>query len=339
MKEIPVSFIPGDGIGPEVAGAARKIIDAAGAPIVWETVYAGAEQIEKHGTPLPPFVLGSIRRNGFALKGPISTPIGCGFRSVNVALRKELDLFANVRPVKTLASLKCRFDNVDIIVIRENTEDLYVGREAMIDNDTAESYKRFTRAGCERIAHFAFKFALDNNRKRVTAVHKANIMKFTDGMFLSVACEVSKEYPTIVFDDILVDALCMKLVQTPEKFDVLLTPNLYGDIVSDLTAGLVGGLGLAPSANIGRNYAVFEPCHGSAPDIAGKNLANPSAAVLSGVMLLRRLGLREIACNVQNALYSVLTAGEVLTMDLGGSASTQQFTEAVIDNLQQTRLF
>jgi len=339
MEERPVSFIPGDGIGPEVAGAARKIIDAAGAPILWETVCAGAAQIEKHGTPLPPYVLGSIRRNGYALKGPIATPIGCGFRSVNVALRKELDLFANVRPVRTLAGLKSRYDNVDIIVVRENTEDLYVGREAMIDDDTAESYKRFTRAGCQRIAHFAFKYALDNNRKRVTAVHKANIMKFTDGMFLSVAREVSEEYPTIAFDDILVDALCMKLVQMPEKFDVLLTPNLYGDIVSDLTAGLVGGLGLAPSANIGRNYAVFEPCHGSAPDIAGQNIANPSAAILSGVLMLRRMGLREIACHVQNALYSVLSEGDVLTMDLDGRASTEQFTEAVISHLQQAKLF
>lgn len=266
-----VTLIPGDGSGPEVIAAAKRIVEATSVPIEWDEMEAGAAMIEKYGTPLPDRVLDSIRRTGVALKGPITTPVGTGFRSVNVALRKTFDLYANVRPAKTLPGLAGRFENVDLVIVRENTEDLYAGIEHMVGEDAAESIKLITRKGCERIVRYAFEYAVREGRKKVTAVHKANIMKCTDGLFLDVARQIAKEYPQIAFDDSIVDAMCMRLVMHPEDYDVLVCPNLYGDIVSDLCAGLVGGLGLTPSANIGEAGAIFEPIHGSAPDIAGQH--------------------------------------------------------------------
>lgn len=265
-----VTLIPGDGIGPEVAAAARQVIDASGVKINWHIEEAGAAQIEKFGTPLPDRVIESIKSTGVALKGPVTTPIGCGFRSVNVALRKELDLYANLRPAKNYPNIPSRYQNVDLVIVRENTEDLYAGIEHMVGKDAAESIKLFTREGCNRIIRYAFDYAVANDRHKVTAVHKANIMKCTDGMFVEEARKVAKEYPTIELEEMIVDAMCMNLVIAPEKYDVLVLPNLYGDIVSDLCAGLVGGLGVAPGANIGKQAAVFEAIHGSAPDIAGK---------------------------------------------------------------------
>ena len=323
-------LIPGDGIGPEVTQAARSVIDASGAAIEWFVLEAGGAQIEKHGTPLPPGVIESIRKYGIALKGPITTPIGTGFRSVNVALRLEMDLYANVRPAKTFPNVPSRYENVDLVVIRENTEDVYMGIEHMVGPDAAESIKIFTRKGCQRIIRYAFEYALRNKRSKVTAVHKANIMKCTDGMFLEIARQIAKEYPTVEFEDMLVDALCMRLVQAPEVFDVLVLPNLYGDIVSDLCAGIVGGLGLAPSANIGADSAIFEAVHGSAPQIAGKNIANPTALILSGAMMLRHLGEIEAAERIESAIASLILKGRQLTADLGGSLGTAEFADAVI---------
>jgi isocitrate dehydrogenase (NAD+) len=284
-----VTLIPGDGIGPEVTNATRRIIDASGEKIKWDMQEAGGDMLEKHGSPLPQSVIESIKKNGIALKGPITTPVGEGFRSVNVALRKELDLFANVRPVKSYEGIQSRFKDVDIIIVRENTEDLYSGIEHMIGEDVAESIKIFTRKGCERIIRFAFEHARKEGRKKVTAVHKANIMKCTDGMFLNIARNISNEYLDIEFEDMIIDAMCMRLVQSPENYDVLVLPNLYGDIVSDLCAGLIGGLGIVPGVNIGSSIAIFEPVHGSAPTIAGKNIANPTAMILSGVHMLTEL--------------------------------------------------
>lgn len=323
-------LIPGDGIGPEVTQAARSVIDASGAAIEWFVLEAGGAQIEKHGTPLPPGVIESIRKYGIALKGPITTPIGTGFRSVNVALRLEMDLYANVRPAKTFPNVPSRYENVDLVVIRENTEDVYLGIEHMVGPDAAESIKIFTRKGCERIVRYAFEYAVRNKRRKVTAVHKANIMKCTDGMFLDIARQIAKEYPSVGFEDMLVDALCMRLVQAPEAFDVLVLPNLYGDIVSDLCAGIVGGLGLAPSANIGADSAIFEAVHGSAPQIAGKNIANPTALILSGAMMLRHLGEIEAAERIESAIASLILKGRQLTADLGGSLGTAEFADAVI---------
>ena len=328
-----ITLIPGDGIGPEVAFAAQRLIDASGAELNWEIQNAGACMIERFGTPLPESVIYSIRRNGVALKGPITTPVGEGFRSVNVALRKELDLYVNLRPVKTYQGIPSRYENVDIVIVRENTEDLYVGIEHMVGGDAAESIKVFTRKGCERICRYAFEYARREGRKKVTAVHKANIMKCTDGMFLGIARDISKDYPDIKFEEMIVDAMCMKLVQSPESYDILVLPNLYGDIVSDLCAGLVGGLGFAPGANIGNDCAVFEPVHGSAPDIAGKNVANPIAMMLSGVYMLRYIGEIEAADRIEKAISYVLSEGTVKTSDLGGSFGTKEFTDYVISRL------
>lgn len=325
-----VTLIPGDGSGPEVIAAAKRVVEAAGVRIEWDEMEAGAAMIEKYGTPLPDRVLDSIRSTGVALKGPITTPVGTGFRSVNVALRKTFDLYANVRPAKTLPGLAGRFENVDLVIVRENTEDLYAGIEHMVGEDAAESIKLITRKGCERIVRYAFEYAVREGRKKVTAVHKANIMKCTDGLFLDVARQIAKEYPQIAFDDSIVDAMCMRLVMHPEDYDVLVCPNLYGDIVSDLCAGLVGGLGLTPSANIGEAGAIFEPIHGSAPDIAGQHKINPTAAILSASLMLAHLGEAEAAAGITRAVTTVIAAGKTLTQDMGGNASTEEFADAVI---------
>ena len=305
-------------------------MEATGVAIEWEQAEAGAAMIEKYGTPLPDETIESIRRNGVALKGPVTTPVGTGFRSVNVAMRKIFDLYANVRPAKTYPGVITKFENIDLVVVRENTEDLYAGIEHMVGEDAAESIKLITRKGCERIIRYAFDFAVREGRKKVTAVHKANIMKCTDGMFLDIARQIAKEYPQIEFNDSIVDAMCMRLVMHPEDYDVLVCPNLYGDIVSDLCAGLVGGLGLTPSANIGVSGAIFEPIHGSAPDIAGQHKINPTAAILSASMMLAHLGETKAAASIEQAVTKVISEGKTLTQDMGGSASTEEFADAVI---------
>lgn len=325
-----VTLIPGDGSGPEVIAAAKKVVEATGVAIEWKPAEAGAAMIEKYGTPLPEETIEAIRKTGVALKGPITTPVGTGFRSVNVALRKTFDLYANVRPAKTYPGVITKFENINLVIVRENTEDLYAGIERMVDEDTAESIKLFTRKGCERIIRYAFDYAVREGRKKVTAVHKANIMKCTDGMFLSIAREIAKEYPQIEFNDSIVDAMCMRLVMHPEEYDVLVCPNLYGDIVSDLCAGLVGGLGLTPSANIGVDGAIFEPIHGSAPDIAGQHKINPTAAILSASLMLAHLGEVAIAQKIEKAVETVIGEGKTLTVDMGGTASTEEFADAVI---------
>lgn len=330
MREI--TLINGDGIGPEISDAVVKILAASGVKINWDVQTAGADVIEKEGTPLPDRVLKSIRKNKVALKAPVTTPIGKGFRSVNVQLRKELDLYANLRPSKNLPNVKTRFDNVDIVVVRENTEDLYAGIERQVDVDTAESIKIITRKASTRIAKFAFDYAVKNNRKEVCVVTKANIMKLSDGLFLECFRKVAKDYPQIKTREILVDNLCMQLVQNPEQFDVLVLPNLYGDIVSDLCAGLIGGLGVAQGANIGYDCAVFEPVHGSAPDIKGQNKANPTALLLSAIEMLRYIGETTYAEKIEKALFKTLKDGNC-TVDLGGTLSTTDFADAVIRNL------
>lgn len=329
-----ITLINGDGIGPEISNAVVKIIDAAGIKINWEIQTAGADVAEKEGSPLPQRVIDSIKKNKIALKAPVTTPIGKGFRSVNVQLRKELELYANLRPCKNFDGIKTPFNNVDLVVVRENTEDLYAGIERMVDENTAESIKIITRKASERIADFAFQYAVNNGRKEVCAVSKANIMKFSDGLFLECCRKIAEKYPNIQYKEILVDNLCMQLVQHPEKFDVLVLPNLYGDIVSDLTAGLTGGLGLARGANIGSEYAVFEPVHGSAPDIKGQNKANPSALLLSAVEMLKYIGEKAYADKIENALLKTLKEGKILTVDLGGNATTDEFTEEIIKNMQ-----
>lgn len=328
-----VTLIPGDGSGPEVIAAAKRVVEATGVAIEWEQAEAGAAMIEKYGTPLPEATIESIRRNKVALKGPVTTPVGTGFRSVNVAMRKTFDLYANVRPAKTYPGVITKFENIDLVVVRENTEDLYAGIEHMVGEDAAESIKLITRKGCERIIRYAFEFAVREGRKKVTAVHKANIMKCTDGMFLDIARQIAKEYPQIEFNDSIVDAMCMRLVMHPEDYDVLVCPNLYGDIVSDLCAGLVGGLGLTPSANVGVEGAIFEPIHGSAPDIAGQHKINPTAAILSGALMLAHLGEAEAAAHIEKAVMKVISEGKTLTEDMGGTASTEQFADAVIAEL------
>lgn len=330
MKQ--VTLIKGDGIGPEITDSVVKIINAAGVAIDWDVQTAGADVIEEEGTPLPKRVLDSVKRTGIALKSPVTTPIGKGFRSVNVQLRKELDLYANLRPCYNLPSIKTRYDKVDIVVVRENTEDLYAGIERQVDEDTAESIKIITRKASERIAKFAFDYAVKNNRKEVCVVTKANICKLSDGLFLDSARKIAKDYPTIAFREVLVDNCCMQLVQNPNQFDVLLLPNLYGDIVSDLCAGLIGGLGIAQGANIGLDYAVFEPVHGSAPDIAGQNKANPTAMLMSAIEMLNYIGENEAATNIKLALFETLNA-DIKTADIGGSATTTEFTQAIIDRL------
>lgn len=327
-----VTLIKGDGIGPEISDAVVKIIEAAGGDIKWDIQTAGADVAESEGTPLPQRVIDSIKQNKVALKAPITTPIGKGFRSVNVQLRKELDLYANLRPCKNIPTIKTRFDNIDIVVVRENTEDLYAGIEEQIDKDTAHSIKIITRKASLRIAKFAFDYAVKNNRKEVCVVTKANICKLSDGLFLECAREVAKEYPTIKFREILVDNCCMQLVQKPEQFDILLLPNLYGDIVSDLTAGLIGGLGVAQSANIGKQASVFEAVHGSAPDIKGQDKANPMALLLSAVEMLKFINQKDCADKIEKALYKTLEAG-IKTVDLGGNAKCSEFTEEIIRRL------
>ena len=330
-----ITLIPGDGIGPEIAAAARQVIDASGVQINWEVVAAGADVIEQYGTPLPTQVLDSIKKNKVALKAPVTTPVGGGFRSVNVALRKELDLYANLRPAQSLPSIITRFSDVDLVIVRENTEDLYAGVEHMVGDNAAESIKIITREASERIARFAFDYAVKHNRKKVTAVHKANIMKLSDGLFLRCAREVAAQYPQIQYEEVIVDAMSMKLVQNPNQYVVLVLPNLYGDIISDLCAGLVGGVGVAPGANIGTEYAVFEAVHGSAPDIAGQNKANPLALILSGIMMLEYLGEGAAAQRITTAVEKVLQQGTDLTPDLGGKATTTQMTAAILQHLTQ----
>ena len=327
-----VTLIKGDGIGPEITDSVMKIINAAGVAIDWDVQTAGADLIETEGTPLPQRVLDSVKQNKIALKSPVTTPIGKGFRSVNVQLRKELDLYANLRPCYNLPNVKTRYDKVDIVVVRENTEDLYAGIERQVDEDTAESIKIITRKASERIAKFAFDYAIKNNRKEVCVVTKANICKLSDGLFLECARKIAQQYPQIKFREILVDNCCMQLVQNPNQFDVLLLPNLYGDIVSDLCAGLIGGLGIAQGANISENYAVFEPVHGSAPDIAGQDKANPTAMLMSAIEMLNYIGENEAGTRIRLALFDTLDAG-IKTVDLGGGASCSEFTQALIDRL------
>src|SRR6266550_258820 len=330
-----VTLIRGDGIGPELAEATRRVLEASGVAFEWEVQDAGEAMLAEHGTPLPDSVLDSIRRNKVALKGPITTPVGAGFRSVNVTLRQALGLYANLRPARSIKGLQTRYDDVDLIIVRENTEDLYAGIEHMVTPDAAESIKIITREASERIARYAFEYAVANGRHKVTAVHKANIMKLSDGLFLESCRTVAADYEgRIEFEDRIVDNMCMQLVQKPDLYDVLVLPNLYGDIVSDLCAGLVGGLGVAPGANIGTEAAVFEPVHGSAPKYAGLDKANPTALILSGALMLRHLGHPDVADRVERALRDVIADGEIVTYDLGGTAGTGAFADAIIDRLQ-----
>ncbi len=354
-----VTLIPGDGVGPEVIDCARRVIEATRVSIEWEVKEAGEKVLESKGTPIPGDVLESIKRNKVALKGPITTPIGTGFRSVNVAIRKALDLYVNLRPAKAFHGVKTPFPDVDLVIIRENTEDLYAGiefeqgsksmeklrqfmKEEAIDlsDDAACSFKIISWEGSTRIARFAFEYAIRHRRKRVTAVHKANIMKATDGLFLKAVRTIANEFPDIQFEDRIVDNMCMQLVQKPEAYDVLVLPNLYGDIVSDLCAGLVGGLGLAPSANLGERAAVFEPVHGSAPKYAGQNKVNPMAAILSGALLLRHLGEEKLAEAVEKAVGDVLVEGKMATYDVKStseeslSVSSTQVADEIIDRLK-----
>ncbi|HKP84322.1 MAG TPA: isocitrate dehydrogenase (NAD(+)) [Pyrinomonadaceae bacterium] len=328
-----ITLIPGDGIGPEVASNVVRIIEASGVEIQWETHYAGAQALEKFGETLPQELLDSILRNKVALKGPVTTPIGKGFTSVNVGLRKTLDLYANLRPVRALPNVPCRYPELDLIVVRENTESLYAGLEHVVVPGVVESLKIITEKASTRIAKFAFEHARSESRKKVTAVHKANIMKLSDGLFLECFRKMSVNYPEIIADDKIVDNACMQLVMRPEQFDVMLLENLYGDIVSDLCAGLVGGLGLVPGANIGEKGAVFEAVHGSAPDIAGQGIANPTALLQSGIMLLRYIGEREAADRIENAMLTVFKEGEVRTRDIGGTAKTTEFADAIIKKI------
>jgi isocitrate dehydrogenase (NAD+) len=334
MSKKTVTLLPGDGIGPEVAGATVRVLEAAGAELAWERHAAGAEAVKLHGDPLPAEVLESIRRNGVALKGPVTTEVGGGFQSVNVQLRQKLELYANLRPARSLPGIPHRFDDVDLVVVRENTEDLYSGLEHVVVPGVVESLKIITEKASTRIARFAFDYARRHGRKRVTAVHKANIMKLSDGLFLDCFRRVAQDYPDVAADDKIVDNMCMQLVIRPETFDVLLLENLYGDIVSDLCAGLVGGLGVVGAANLGADTAVFEAVHGSAPDIAGRDLANPLALIRSAIMMLYHLGKDEVARRVGSAIRQVIVKERVLTRDLGGQATTTQFTDAVVRVLE-----
>jgi isocitrate dehydrogenase (NAD+) len=334
MAKHTITLIPGDGIGPEIVAATVRIIEASGVDITWETEILGAQALEKYGTTLPESAMESVRRNKVALKGPLTTPIGTGFTSVNVGLRKALDLYANIRPVKALPNVQCRYPGLDLVVVRENTEDLYAGLEHVVVPGVVESIKIITEKASTRIARYAFEFARANNRKKATAVHKANIMKLSDGLFLECFYNVAKDYPDIEADDKIVDNCCMQLVMRPEQFDVLVLENLYGDIVSDLCAGLIGGLGLAPGSNIGEAGAVFEAVHGSAPDIAGQGLANPTALLMSGIMMLRHLEEIDAADRIQKAMLDVFADGTMITKDLGGTANTIDFTNAIIEKLK-----
>jgi isocitrate dehydrogenase (NAD+) len=327
-----ITLIPGDGIGPEVTGAVVKILETAGLEAEWESHLAGVLALERHGATLPSALLDSILRNKVALKGPVTTPVGGGFTSVNVGLRKALDLFANLRPVWNIPTVPSKYEGVNLVIVRENTEDLYSGLEHEVVPGVVESLKIITEDASTRVAKFAFEYAVKHGRKRVTAVHKANIMKMGDGLFLRCVRRVAEGYPQIVNDDRIVDAACMHLVMNPAQFDVLVMPNLYGDIVSDLCAGLVGGLGVVPSANLGTEIGVFEAVHGSAPDLAGKSVANPMALLLSAILMLRHMGEGEMANRIMEALARVLSDG-IRTRDLGGAASTIEFTDAICRRL------
>ncbi len=329
-----ITLIPGDGIGPEIVAATVRIIEAAGVEVDWETQILGAQALEKFGSTLPEPAIESIRRTRVALKGPLMTPIGKGFTSVNVGLRKALDLYANVRPVKALPNVPCRYPELDLVIVRENTEDLYAGLEHIVVPGVVESIKIITEKASTRISRYAFEYAKNFGRKKVTAVHKANIMKLSDGLFLECFYNVAKEYPEIEADDKIIDNCCMQLVMRPEQFDVLVLENLYGDIVSDLCAGLIGGLGLAPGANIGEQGAVFEAVHGSAPDIAGQGIANPTALLMSAIIMLRHLGEIDAAKNIEDAMMEVFIEGTVRTKDLGGTAKTADFAGAIIAKMK-----
>src|ERR1044072_3416645 len=329
-----ITLIPGDGIGPEVASNVVRIIEASGVEVQWETYYAGAQALEKFGSTLPEELLESIKRNKVALKGPITTPVGKGFTSVNVGLRKTLDVYANLRPVRALPNVPSRYPELDLVVVRENTEDLYSGIEHVVVPGVVESITVITEKAATRIARFAFEFARREGRKKVTAVHKANIMKLSDGLFLECFRNVARDYPEIEADDKIVDNACMQLVMRPEQFDIMLLENLYGDIVSDLCAGLVGGLGLVPGANIGELGAVFEAVHASAPDIAGQGIANPTALLQSGILMLRPLGERDAAERIEKGMLTVYTDGQVRTRGVGGTSRTGELARAVIQAMQ-----
>ncbi len=329
-----VTLLPGDGIGPEIAESVLKVIDSAGVNIEWDRQDAGIVSLEKTGETVPKALLDSIRKNKIALKGPITTPVGKGFKSVNVTLRQKLDLYANLRPVRSIGGIPSRYQKVNLVIVRENTEDLYTGIEKEISPGVTQAIKVVTKKASCRIAEFAFKYAQKHNRKKITLVHKANIMKISDGMFLNSFREIAEKYPDIIADDMIVDALCMNLVLDPCKFDVLLLGNLFGDIVSDLAAGLVGGLGVVPGANIGDNYAVYEAVHGTAPDIAGNNIANPTALIFSALLMLRRLGENEAADRIWKSVVVTLAIGAHLTGDMGGGDSTTEFTDELIREIK-----
>lgn len=328
-----ITLIPGDGIGPEIVAATVRIIEATGVDIAWETHILGAQAQEVYGTTLPDSTIESIKRNKVALKGPQMTPIGKGFTSVNVGLRKSLDLYANVRPVRALPGIESRNPELNLVIVRENTEDLYAGLEHIVVPGVVESIKIITEKASTRIAQYAFEYAVANGRKKVTAVHKANIMKLSDGLFLECFYNVAKNFPDIEADDKIIDNCCMQLVMRPEQFDMLVLENLYGDIVSDLCAGLIGGLGLAPGANIGEQGAVFEAVHGSAPDIAGQGIANPTAILMSGLLMLRHLGEYDAANRAEKAMLEVFAEGKFITKDLGGTAKTNEFARAICEKL------
>ncbi len=335
MKKHTITLIPGDGIGPEIIAATVRIIEASGVDIEWETQIIGAQALEKFGTTLPETAIDSIKKNKVALKAPLMTPIGKGFTSVNVGLRKTLDLYANVRPIRALPNIPCKYPNLDLVIVRENTEDLYAGLEHTVVPGVVESIKIITEKASTRISKYAFEFARREGRKKVTAVHKANIMKLSDGLFLECFYNVAKDYPEITADDKIIDNCCMQLVMNPQQFDVMVMENLYGDIVSDLCAGLIGGLGLAPGANIGEIGAVFEAVHGSAPDIAGQGVANPTAILMSAILMLKHIGERDAAERTEKAMLEVFAEGTTITKDLGGTAKTADFANAIIDKLKQ----
>lgn len=334
MPKHTITLIPGDGIGPEVSAATVRVIEAAGVDINWDRQEAGLAAIQQCGESVPDALLESIKKNKIALKGPLTTLVGKGFRSANVTLRQKLDLYTNLRPVKSIGGVQSRYDKVDLVIIRENTEDLYTGIESMVTPGVVSATKVITEKASNKIARWAFEYARKNGRKKITLVHKANIMKITDGLFLRVFEEVAKDYPDIKAEDKIVDALCMRLVMDPSQFDMLLLGNLFGDIVSDLAAGLVGGLGVVPGANIGDEYAVFEAVHGTAPDIAGKNLANPTALIFSALLMLRHLGENDAAERIWKAMVLSLAMGRHLTHDLGGTCSTTEFTDELVKEIK-----
>ena len=329
-----ITLIPGDGIGPEIVAATVRIIESTGVDITWENQILGAQALEKYGSTLPDEAIEAMRRTKVALKGPIMTPIGKGFTSVNVGLRRALDLYANVRPIKALPNVPCRYPELDLVIVRENTEGLYSGLEHTVIPGVVESLKIITEKASTRIAKYAFEYARDNGRKKVTAVHKANIMKLSDGLFLECFYKVAKDFPEIEADDKIIDNCCMQLVMRPEQFDIMVMENLYGDIVSDLCAGLIGGLGLAPGANIGELGAVFEAVHGSAPDIAGQGIANPTALLMSAIVMLRYIGEKDAGKRIEDAMMAVFAEGKVRTKDLGGTAKTNEFARAIVEKIE-----